>query len=102
MIASPLWPADARSAGPAAETEASIAAPELFGPSPVLDPDDAPTTRTPIFEEVASGWFRAYRQVPINWQPDLDGVVPDDIDRSQPVRPVAPAAGRGRGAGRRR
>jgi len=28
----------------------------------------APAGRTPIFEEVASGWFRSYRQVPINWQ----------------------------------
>ncbi len=76
----------------AADPTAGMDAPELFGPSPVLDADETPTSQTPIFEEVASGWFRSYRQVPINWQPDQDGAVPDEIDRSRPVRPSAAAA----------
>ncbi len=85
-----------------------MAAPELFGPAPVLEPDGESMGRTPIFEEVASGWFRAYRQVPINWQPDLNGTVSDDdVDgnlaavsppaATPPPAPVAdgPSAGRG-------
>ncbi len=71
---------------------AAMEAPELFGPAPVFDPDEEPSSRTPIFEEVASGWFRAYRQVPINWQPDDNGDVPDEIDPDKPVRQAAVAA----------
>ena len=70
------------------EQAAIMSAPELFGPSPVLDDDPAGTT--PIFEEVASGWFRAYRKVPINWQPDDSGEVPEQLDSIHAAR-LAPA-----------
>ncbi|MDT7613827.1 MAG: hypothetical protein QOF00_1274 [Pseudonocardiales bacterium] len=49
---------------------------------------------TPIFEEIASAWFRSNRPVPVTWETDGDGATP-----ARPAtapgqnRPAAPAAG---------
>lgn len=50
------------------------------GAGPTPPPSDDQHDRvgtTPIFEEVASGWFRLHRRVPVHWH-QLDDRSPDD------------------------
>ena len=85
--------------GPAPQPEmapspADRAADELFAPRvPSLDPKgDLPGhdpeasafdlgETTPIFEEIASAWFRSNRPVPVSWESDTD---------PQPITPLEP------------
>ncbi|MFC5995422.1 nitrate- and nitrite sensing domain-containing protein [Pseudonocardia hispaniensis] len=48
---------------------------------------------TPIFEEIASAWFRSNRPLPVSWETEQPGGARTSPESAQ-ARPSAPAAGR--------
>jgi signal transduction histidine kinase len=90
--------------GAAAQPEpAGPEADSLFAPNvPVIaePPSHAPAARgngfdlgetTPIFEEIASAWFRSNRQIPVNYN-EQNGKSPAEAPPAAPPAPTAPPA----------
>jgi signal transduction histidine kinase len=87
----------APASAPARPEPASFDADGLFAPNvPVIaePPSRVPTGRpsgfdlgetTPIFEEIASAWFRSNRPIPVDWKAEQNGTPPE-------AAPSAPAA----------
>jgi len=81
----PVVPAEPQPDGPpTSRTPAPAPAPTPAQESRRFDP----TETTPIFEEIASAWFRSNRQIPVDYQ-EGQGAAP----RSAPARPSGPPAG---------